>query len=410
MKNKLFKSAFLIFLSLFIISSGHSSNALINLDIDQEIDALNIKIQNQKKQIDALQAKQKEYQAQIIAKQNDQASLSNQLAVIENRLGKAALDIEETTLEIDKTNLEIKKIEIDTENLNKKIEEQKLHISNLLRLVYKQEQTTALEALLLNDSLSDFLNQVKYLEDANTEIGASVNDLKQQKEQLDKNKEVLEGKNGDLAALKIKLEEKKEGLLFDQESKTSILAETKSSEKAFQSLLAKARAEQQQAQIDIANAENAIRQKMSQKDKNRLEDGDSVIAWPVSKNYITTGFHDPDYPFRKIIGEHPAIDIRAPQGSTLRAAADGYVAKVKFDGSKNYAYIMIIHGNNLSTVYGHVSAVSVSVDQYVVKGQVIGKTGATPGTAGAGPFTTGPHLHFEVRKNGIPVNPLNYMP
>ncbi|MFA6417104.1 MAG: peptidoglycan DD-metalloendopeptidase family protein [Patescibacteria group bacterium] len=410
MENKLFKSAFLIFLSLFIISTGHSSNALINLDLDQEIDALNIKIQNQKKQIDALQAKQKEYQAQIVAKQNDKASLSNQLAVIENRLGKAQLDIEETTLEIDKTGLEIKKIEIDTENLNKKIEEQKLHISNLLRLVYKQEQTTALEALLLNDSLSDFLNQVKYLEDANTEIGASVNDLKRQKEQLDKNKEILEGKNGDLASLKTKLEEKKNGLLFDQESKTSILEETKSSEKAFQSLLSKARAEQQQAQIDIANAENAIRQKMSQKDKNKLEDSDSVIAWPVSKNYITTGFHDPDYPFRKIIGEHPAIDIRAPQGSTLRAAADGYVAKVKFDGSKNYAYIMIIHGNNLSTVYGHVSAVSVSVDQYVVKGQVIGKTGATPGTTGAGPFTTGPHLHFEVRKNGIPVNPLNYMP
>jgi murein DD-endopeptidase MepM/ murein hydrolase activator NlpD len=410
MQNKLIKSAFLIFLSLFIITAGHSSNALVNLDIDQEIDALNLKIQNQKKQIDALQARQKEYQAQIVAKQNDQASLSNQLDVIENRLGKAQLDIEETTLEIDKTGLEIKKIGIDTDNLNKKIEDQKLHISNLLRLVYKKEQTTALEALLLNSSLSDFLNQVKYLEDANSQIGDSVKDLKQQKDQLDKNKETLEGKNSDMAALKTKLEEKKNGLLFDQESKTSILEETKSSEKAFQSLLSKARAEQQQAQIDIANAENSIREKMSQKDKNKLESSDSVLAWPVPKNYITTGFHDPDYPFRKIIGEHPAIDIRAAQGSTLRAAADGYVAKVKFDGSKNYAYIMIIHGNNMSTVYGHVSAVSVSVDQYVVKGQTIGKTGATPGTVGAGPFTTGAHLHFEVRKDGIPVNPLNYLP
>jgi murein DD-endopeptidase MepM/ murein hydrolase activator NlpD len=410
MKNKLIKSACLIFLSLLIISVWSPSSALMSSSVDQEIDELNLKIQNQKKQIEALQARQKEYQAQIVAKQNDQASLNNQLAIIENRLGKAALDIEETTLEIDKTSLEIKKVEIDTENLNKKIEEQKLHISNLLRLVYKQEQTTALEALLLNDSLSDFLNQVKYLEDANTQIGASVKDLQQQKNQLDKNKETLAGKSEEMVALKNKLEDKKDSLLFDQENKSSILEETKSSEKAFQSLLAKARAEQQQAQIDIANAENAIRQKMSQKDKDRLEDGDSVIAWPVSKNYITTGFHDPDYPFRKIIGEHPAIDIRAPQGSTLRAAADGYVAKVKFDGSKNYAYIMIVHGNNLSTVYGHVSAVSVSVDQYVVKGQVIGKTGATPGTAGAGPFTTGPHLHFEVRKNGIPVNPLNYMP
>ncbi|HZJ41226.1 MAG TPA: peptidoglycan DD-metalloendopeptidase family protein [Candidatus Saccharimonadales bacterium] len=409
MKSKLIKSAFLIFLSLLIVSVWNPSSALMSTSIDQEIDALNLKIQNQKKQIESLQARQKEYQVQIVAKQNDQASLSNQLSVIENRIAKTGLDIEETGLEIDKTGLEIKKVEIDSANLTEKIEEQKMHISNLLRLVYKQEQTTALEALLLNDSLSDFLNQVKYLEDANIQIGASVKDLKQQKDQLEKNKEVLNGKSEDMLALKAKLEEKKSGLEWDQESKNSILEETKSSEKAFQSLLTKARAEQQQAQIDITNAENSIRQKMSQKDKNKLEDGDSVIAWPVAKNYITTGFHDPDYPFRKIIGEHSAIDIRAPQGSTLRTAADGYVAKVKFNGSKNYAYIMIIHGNNLSTVYGHVSAVNVSVDQYVVKGQVIGRTGATPGTAGAGPFTTGPHLHFEVRKDGIPVNPLNYM-
>lgn len=410
MKSKLIKSIFLLFLGLLIISASQTSSALTNFDIDQEIENLNLKIQNQKKQIESLQAKQKKYQAEIAAKQSDQASLNNQLAIIENRLGKAKLDIEETMLEIDKTNLEIKKVEIDSDNLNKQILSQKNHISNLLRLVYKQEQVTTLEALLINDSLSDFLNQVKYLEDANTQIGISVKDLKKQKEQLDKNKEVLDGKNGELLALKKKLEEKEDSLLYDQENKSSILEETKSSEKVFQALLAKARAEQQQAQVDIANAESLIREKMSQKDKDKLDNSDSVIAWPVTKNYITSTFHDPDYPYRKIIGEHSGIDIRASQGTTLRAAADGYVARVKFDGSKNYAYIMIIHGNNLSTVYGHVSAAYVNIDQYVTKGQVIGRTGGTPGSAGAGSFVTGPHLHFEVRKNGLPVNPLNYMP
>ncbi|MFA5771054.1 MAG: peptidoglycan DD-metalloendopeptidase family protein [Patescibacteria group bacterium] len=410
MKKKYLKLASLIFISIFVIIALKPSSALVNADIDQEINELNLKIQNQKKQIENIQARQKAYQAQIEAKRNDRINLNNQLNIIENRLGKTQLDIEETQLEIDKISLEIKKIEIDSENLDKKIENQKQHISNLLRLVYKQEQVTSLEALLLNNSLSDFLNQIKYLEDANDQISESVKDLKQQKEQLDNNKGALNDKSQEMANLKIKLEDKKDGLVYEQDHKTNILEETKLSEKAFQALLIQARNEQNQAQAEIANAENLIRQKMSQKDKDRLDSGDSTIGWPVTRNYITTSFHDPDYPYRKIIGEHPAIDIRAAQGSTLYAAADGYVAKVKFDGSRAYAYIMIIHSNNLATVYGHVSAAYVSVDQYVTRGQVIGKTGGTPGTTGTGAFSSGPHLHFEVRKNGMPVNPLNYLP
>jgi murein DD-endopeptidase MepM/ murein hydrolase activator NlpD len=213
-----------------------------------------------------------------------------------------------------------------------------------------------------------------------------------------------------MVALRTRLAEKKDSLIYEQNQKANILDQTKSSEKEFQALLAKARAEQSQAQTDITKAENLIRQKLSQKERDRLESGDSTMDWPVTKNYVTATFHDPDYPYRKLIGEHSGIDIRAAQGSSLYAAADGYVAKVKSDGSKNYAYIMIIHADNLATVYGHVSAAYVSLDQYVTKGQLIGKTGGTPGTAGSGSFSTGPHLHFEVRKDGLPVNPLNYLP
>jgi murein DD-endopeptidase MepM/ murein hydrolase activator NlpD len=320
------------------------------------------------------------------------------------------LDIDSANLEIDKTNLEIKKIEIDSNNLDKKIEEQKEHIASLLRLVYKQDQVSTLEMLLLNDSLAEFLNQAKYLEDTNRELGSGVEELKEDKNLLEQNKITLNRKNTELADLKAELEEKKNNLTYEQANKNYVLEETKSSEREYQNLLQRAKREQQAAESEIAGAEQLIRQKMSEKERSLLNNGNNTIAWPVPSQLITATFHDPDYPYRNIIGEHSGVDIRAKQGTTISAAADGYVAKVKFDGTRNYAYIMLIHGNGLATVYGHVSAVYVSTDQYVVQGQAIGRSGGTPGGIGSGGFSTGPHLHFEVRSNGLPVDPEAYLP
>ena len=410
MKNKKIKIGLLILLMAGLVSGVPSVLGQNNLSADQEINDLNQKIASQKKQIEDLKARQKEYADQIASKQRDKINLSNQISIIDSSLDKAKLDIESVNLEIDKTMLEIKKTEIDSADLDKNIESQKNHIETLLRLVYKQDQLSALEMLLLNDSFTEFLNQAKYLQDANSGIVDSVETLKQDKQAIEDNKLTLETQNKNLADLKSQLEDKKDNLSYDEANKSYLLEVTKSSEKEYQALLQKAKREQIQAEAEVAGIEQLIRQKMSQKDKNKLESGNNTIAWPVPKNYISTTFHDPDYPYRNIIGEHPAIDIRAKQGTTIGAAADGYVAKVKFDGTKNYAYIMIIHGDGLATVYGHVSAVYVTQDQYVTQGQAIGRSGAMPGGIGSGPFTTGPHLHFEVRLNGIPVDPQKYLP
>lgn len=378
--------------------------------VDEEIKSLNDKIQNQKKQMDTLANRQKEYQDMIQKKQNDKNSLVNQLSILDNREAKAQLDINSTNINIDKTNLEIRKIELDIENVDSEIETERQHMGSLLRLLYKQDQISTMEMLLLNDSLAEFLNQAKYLENTNNKIKETLESLKDKMDLLAQNKIGLDSKNKELLILKANLQGKIEGLAYEQESKSIILEETKSSEAEFQSLLARAKKEQMQAEAEVASLEKIVRQKMASKDKLKLDNSSSEIAWPISKNTITTTFQDPEYPYRKIIGEHPAIDIRAAQGTTLRTAADGYVARVKFDGSKNYAYIMIIHNDGLSTVYGHVSAVSVVAEQYVQQGEVIGRTGGYPRSVGAGAFTTGAHLHFEVRKNGIPVNPLKYLP
>jgi murein DD-endopeptidase MepM/ murein hydrolase activator NlpD len=121
-----------------------------------------------------------------------------------------------------------------------------------------------------------------------------------------------------------------------------------------------------------------------------------AFSWPVS-GPITSPFGLRPNPFGSGVETHPGIDIGAPQGATIAAAAGGRVIYAGWYGGYGNA-IIIDHGGSTSTLYGHCSQVFVSVGQDVQRGQAIGAVGMT-GRA------TGPHLHFEVRVNGVPVDP-----
>jgi murein DD-endopeptidase MepM/ murein hydrolase activator NlpD len=94
---------------------------------------------------------------------------------------------------------------------------------------------------------------------------------------------------------------------------------------------------------------------------------------------------------------------------TVKAAAPGIVVKVVRESIYGGNIIYIAHAGSITTVYMHLSKILVRTGDEVSRGDLIGYSGGMPGTPGAGRFTTGPHMHFEVRKNGIPVNPLDYL-
>ncbi len=136
---------------------------------------------------------------------------------------------------------------------------------------------------------------------------------------------------------------------------------------------------------------------------------DLQLIMPVQGGTITATFHDPDYYYRDLVGEHTGIDIEVPQGTVVMAAHSGVVYSVIDGGYGHTSYIIIDHGNGYRTLYAHLSQMNVEVGEVVSQGEEIGLSGGEPGTYGAGPYTNGAHLHFEVQKDGIPVDPMDYL-
>lgn len=129
---------------------------------------------------------------------------------------------------------------------------------------------------------------------------------------------------------------------------------------------------------------------------------------PVSGR-ITYGFHDQDYPYKNSAGEHTGMDIAAIQGTSVKAAGDGIVVEIIQGSVEQASYVSISHKDGLITRYAHLSRIDVVIGEQVEQGDIIGLSGGTSGTVGAGPYTNGAHLHFEVLKNNTAVDPENYL-
>ena len=127
---------------------------------------------------------------------------------------------------------------------------------------------------------------------------------------------------------------------------------------------------------------------------------DAPSMWPV-EGRVGSSFGEREDPFNGEGKFHTGIDIEAPYGTPVRAPADGEVSGASM-GAGYGRQVVLNHGHDLLTVYGHLSSVAVVPGQHVIRGQVIGYVGKS-GRA------TGPHLHYEVRVHNVPVNPHKYL-
>ncbi len=332
------------------------------------------------------------------------------------------------------------------EDQKTEIEKQKEVFLEYLKMLYEQEgqiNNTAADVetvnvtklLLLNQPIGEILQEKRYfgiLTETGQQIYSKLDFLLQQQE---KDKTEMENTRNNLEMLYRQLEQDRQNLEIQREAKAKILEETQGQEQIYQDLLTQSKLEQDDSLRDIQALRNNlvyIQKKVNELGgtfnpddfKNIFDEkttslyeylqnsraGDEILLmWPVSPGSgISAYFHDSGY--QSVFGvAHQAIDIRASQSTPIHAPADGIVFKTK-DSGYGYSYIILAHQNGFMTVYGHVSEIDVKEGDKITRGQVIGLSGATPGTKGAGLMTTGPHLHFEVLKGGVHVDPLDYLP
>ncbi|MBI2485111.1 peptidoglycan DD-metalloendopeptidase family protein [Candidatus Uhrbacteria bacterium] len=328
-------------------------------------------------------------------------TLETQMAVLENRLAKIELDIEATELKKSTLTDELTLIEEEIELLRERGEGEKASLRATLRAIQASDKQSRLFLLVQTKTFSEFFERVRHYEELNRRLAETLEETKTLTSETESYKEEREERLGQAQKLAEDLDVQKGSLAREEIAKQSLITATRDSESEYQGLIAELAREQNAIEREIASLQDDIEARLRGQDGGELG---GKFSWPlpISSRRITTTFRDPSYPFRRLF-EHSGLDIATPQGSDVYAAAPGVVAWTR-QGRLYGNYLMIIHTDGMATLYAHLSGFEVVADQFVSRGQVIAKSGGARGTRGAG-LSTGPHLHFEIRKGGIPIDP-----
>jgi murein DD-endopeptidase MepM/ murein hydrolase activator NlpD len=391
----------------FIIFGTSAGNPSVFAAQNSEIDSLNAQIKEQENKVKDYDALINATRSNISKHQNDEQSLENEIALLENQITEKQLRISRTQAEIDQIGFEIDLVTKELSVHEERIAKQKSLVASLIRTIQVEDETTPIDALLERGTLSDAFARFEETRRIGRDLETSLERVKEEKTALEAQRQSKVEKQTSLETARRTLKSDMLSLESQINFKASLVAETRDREQEYQHILYELRQQQQSTSNDISELEDKLKQQLRSVDEV-LAQGNTIVSWPVSPaKGITAIFHDPTYPFRSVF-EHPGLDMRASVGTEVHAAAGGYVAWNK-TGRMYGNYTMVVHSGGLATVYAHLSKFMAKPDTFVERGDVIGLSGGMPGQPGAG-LSTGPHLHFEVRKEGIPVDPEHYLP
>lgn len=335
---------------------------------------------------------------------SQQKQLNNELKKNETQQKSITQQIQELEVQIEQTENEIKKLERDISSTQKKItdatnelmmaekniENKQDLLGERLRVMYKNGTVGYAEVLLNSKDFTELLtnlDMVKRIVDHDVEL---LKYLEEQKKLIEDKKAQLENERNRLVNLKNSVEGKKSQLVVSRGQQQRLREELQQDKVQLTKML-----------DDLEREAKALEAELIKLQSSGAYVG-GVMTWPVpGYSRISSPFGNRIHPILKVQRLHTGIDIPAPTGTPIVAAGQGTVVSSGTLGS--YGKVVIIdHGGGIMTLYAHNSKLLVSVGDKVSRGQKIAEAGSTG-------QSTGPHLHFEVRKNGKYVNPIPYL-
>ena len=403
-----------VFLAVCIFSQPGSGRALTVEELQKQIDQKNANIKK-------LEADEAAYRSTITASQKTAKTLKNQIGQIDANIKGFDSKIRITNVKIEKANLEIEALEQGIADKEAKIARQKEGMAEVLRQLSKKDHETMLAVLIKNDSFSKFLGSINDFVLVQKRFDSYLSQLKQIRTDLGNQKDAAESKKAELHQLSDTPADQKSLQQSQRTARNQLLSQTKNKELSYQNLLKLNQAQQDQFQKELEALEEKLRVLVDPASLPSARKG--FFLWPaegrLSQGYGRTAFaiRSDFYSF------HNGIDIANAYGTPILAPYDGRVVHTgdndKYCPHGAYGkFILIDHGNNLTTLYGHLSLTKVSEGGIVKQGQLIGYMGISG-------LATGSHLHFTVYDSrtlefkqsrvcgpmpyGGSVNPLDYL-
>lgn len=330
---------------------------------------------------------------QLRQTKTQEKGLVAELNTLERQLEQAENELAVLNKRVQVTEQDLRQTETELQKAEEELAEQTDILGERLRAMQENGPVSYIEVLLSSGDFADLLNRFDSMKEIVAQDVVLMENIKKKRNEIESKKQTLEKKQAELVSLQGSVRNKKEAIETKAQAKQQLLADISKQKSVYEQALN----ELEQTSREI---EQAIRRLQSPDSPGTISRGKGAMSWPTAgpiSSYFGYRTH-PVFGTKKL---HSGLDIAASHGQTVTAAADGVVIMSGWYGGYGKA-VVIDHGGGISTLYGHHSSLLVSVGQKVRRGQAIAKVGSTG-------VSTGPHLHFEVRVNGTPQDPLGWL-